>query len=187
MGVAFSIIFHGLLGVSIYAFDKISGRPDPYRLDVSFVYDFVPKGNSLDESLLEDEKTKKIHQERDSSNSPAISNQKDTRSDEKKYGVKNGIDGADSIYIKQHLGTIKARIMSIINYPAIARRMGWTGKTHITFFLNTEGKVYNVTVKKSSGYPVLDKCAVKAVLSLSGLPKPPTLTRVTFPLSFSLN
>jgi protein TonB len=186
LGIALSVIFHGLLGVSIYAFEKISNKPDPFRLDVSFVYDFVPKGNSLDESLLEKEKPKKIRKQKEKSNSAANPDQQDNESDEKRYGVKNGVEGADSIYIKQNLGAIKARIMSILNYPPIARRMGWAGKTYITFFLNTEGQIFNVKVKKSSGYPVLDKCAVKAVLSLSGLPKPPSLTRVTFPLSFSL-
>jgi TonB family protein len=187
LGIVFSVIFHGLLGVSIYAFEKVSAnRPKPFKLDISFVYDFVPKGNSLDESLLKEEQPKKIREKKDNSNSPAKSKNSETFSEEKRYGVANGDEGADSIYIKQNLGAIKARIRNIINYPAIARRMGWAGRGFITFLLNEEGKILNVKVAKSTGYPVLDKSAIKAVLGLSGLPKPPIPTLITLPFSFAL-
>lgn len=186
LGIIFSIIAHGLLGISLYAFERISsGRQKSFKLDISFVYDYVPKGNSLDEALLNEEQLKKTRDKKDKTISPAKSHSRNNDTGEKRYGVKNGDEGADSIYIKENLAAIQARIRNMINYPAIARRMGWAGKVFISFLLNTEGKVLNVKIAKSSGYPVLDKCAVKAVLSLSGLPKPPSLTRVEVPFAFS--
>ncbi len=186
-GIAASVIFHGFLGISLLALDTITaGKKKPFKLDIYFSYDYVPKGNSLDESLLTEEKTEKVIRKRNKT-VPSVKRDHSGRdNEEKKYGEADGDENADSTYVKQNLARIRACIRNIIKYPPIARRMGWGGKADIIFYLSTEGKIYNVTVKKSSGFPVLDKCAIKAVQSLTGLPKPPVLTRVNVPFTFSL-
>ncbi|MCZ6602273.1 MAG: energy transducer TonB, partial [Planctomycetota bacterium] len=50
-------------------------------------------------------------------------------------------------------------------YPETARRRGYQGVVIITARVSAEGEPISVTVRKSSGYRVLDRAARKAVLS----------------------
>ena len=47
-------------------------------------------------------------------------------------------------------------------YPAIAREKGYEGTVVLLIEIDQSGKVVNTKVKKSSGYPILDKSALKA-------------------------
>ena len=48
-------------------------------------------------------------------------------------------------------------------YPEAAKRMKQEGRVLITVVANSEGKILNVITSNSSGYPLLDEAAVKAV------------------------
>ncbi|MBW2544998.1 MAG: energy transducer TonB [Deltaproteobacteria bacterium] len=48
-------------------------------------------------------------------------------------------------------------------YPAIARRRGYEGRVLLSATISIEGNVAGLKVKESSGHPVLDRAAVKAV------------------------
>jgi protein TonB len=45
------------------------------------------------------------------------------------------------------------------NYPPLARRHGWEGAVRLGYDVSPEGRVINVRVLASSGYPVLDRNA----------------------------
>ncbi len=48
-------------------------------------------------------------------------------------------------------------------YPAIARRRGYEGRVLLSAMISIEGNVVGLKVKESSGHPVLDRAAMKAV------------------------
>lgn len=55
-------------------------------------------------------------------------------------------------------------------YPERARIMGITGEVKLSFTVNQKGSVENIKVKKSSGYEILDRSAIKSVREVSFVP-----------------
>ncbi len=56
------------------------------------------------------------------------------------------------------------------SYPSEALRNGWKGEVLLRLTIHLDGTVSQVVVVKSSGYPILDEAAVKAVRSWRGVP-----------------
>lgn len=52
-------------------------------------------------------------------------------------------------------------------YPANAAMLGQHGKVALSFMLQSSGVISAITVKKSSGFPLLDNAAVAAVQAIS--------------------
>ena len=50
------------------------------------------------------------------------------------------------------------------SYPALARRMGWTGTVRCRLLVAPDGRVVDVRIDASSGHDVLDQAAVRALL-----------------------
>ncbi|MBW2649080.1 MAG: energy transducer TonB [Deltaproteobacteria bacterium] len=48
-------------------------------------------------------------------------------------------------------------------YPAIARRRGYEGRVLLSAMISIDGNVAALKVKGSSGHPILDRAAMKAV------------------------
>ena len=48
-------------------------------------------------------------------------------------------------------------------HPRLAKELGWEGTVVVKFLVQTTGLPSQVTVKKSSGYPILDKAATDAI------------------------
>ena len=46
-------------------------------------------------------------------------------------------------------------------YPVLARKRGWQGEVLLWLEINSQGEISNIAVKRSSGYKVLDRNAVK--------------------------
>lgn len=55
-------------------------------------------------------------------------------------------------------------------YPAESIARGEQGEVHVLMLLDENGKVSAARVEQSSGYPLLDAAALRAVRSLSSLP-----------------
>ena len=72
------------------------------------------------------------------------------------------MDSRDSRYL-DYLGRLKARIQREWGYPEEARRVGMGGELHMLFTLNKAGTLVNIRLLESSGYPVLDNEALRAV------------------------
>ncbi len=47
-------------------------------------------------------------------------------------------------------------------YPEEAKRKGWQGKVFLRALVDTNGKVTDVEIMRSSGYPCLDSAAIEA-------------------------
>lgn len=79
---------------------------------------------------------------------------------------------------QKYLMDMKRKIEFHWEYPALAARNGWQGNLMINFRINRDGSVSDISLERSSGYPMLDDAAITAV-RLSA-PFPP------FPANFSI-
>ncbi len=90
-------------------------------------------------------------------------------------------------FLRERLSVITDIVQRHINYPPIARRMGWEGKVLVSFVLEPNGDIRNLKVLKSSGYEVLDKEALDVIRrSYRDFPKPPVSVVVKLPINFRL-
>jgi TonB family C-terminal domain len=90
-------------------------------------------------------------------------------------------------FLRERLSVIADIVQRHINYPPIARRMGWEGKVLVSFVLEPDGDIRDLKVLKSSGYEVLDKEALDAIKrSYRDFPKPPVGVVVKLPINFRL-
>jgi protein TonB len=87
----------------------------------------------------------------------------------------------------RQLDNIGAKVMAVLQYPAMARRMKWQGQASIGFILHPSGEVTNLVVEKSSGFPVLDKQAIAAVQTAAPFIGPTTQLTMTLPIRFHLD
>jgi protein TonB len=93
----------------------------------------------------------------------------------------------EEIFLRERLSVISNIVQRHINYPPIARRMGWEGKVLVSFVLEPSGDIRDLKVLKSSGYEVLDKEALDAIRrSYRDFPKPPVSVMVKLPINFRL-
>lgn len=89
-------------------------------------------------------------------------------------------------YLSSQFVPIRDKILRNLNYPAIARRMGWSGKVMVAFTVCADGSVEKLSVVESSGYPVLDKYALETIRKSCPLPKPPVKTALIMPVVYRL-
>jgi protein TonB len=72
---------------------------------------------------------------------------------------------------------MKKRLSSNIRYPLEAKKRGYVGMPAVGFSILEDGSVEDAHIVKSSGYELLDKSALEAVLNSSPLEKPPRILR----------
>ena len=65
---------------------------------------------------------------------------------------------------------VRARIEKRKEFPATAMALGMSGKVEVAYVLDRRGAVLSAKVSSSSGYPLLDQAALRAVRSASYLP-----------------
>ncbi|MEL0081937.1 MAG: TonB family protein [Gammaproteobacteria bacterium] len=72
----------------------------------------------------------------------------------------------------------KVERVGTMNYPEAARRAGISGSLRMAVEIRADGSVSKVEISRSSGYPVLDKAAIR-VVNLAGpfAPLPTAITR----------
>ncbi|MEK7738324.1 MAG: energy transducer TonB, partial [Pseudomonadota bacterium] len=67
---------------------------------------------------------------------------------------------------------VRARIEKKKVFPDTARDLGMSGSVEIVYVLDRAGKLIKAEIAASSGYPLLDQAAVKAVRSSTYAPFP---------------
>jgi len=77
------------------------------------------------------------------------------------------------------------------DYPRLARTRNWQGTTEVTLQIGPDGKLQDVHVGHSSGFPVLDAAAIQMVHNAAPLPEVPAVLRgreltMTVPVVFKL-
>ncbi|MGE4310081.1 energy transducer TonB family protein [Desulfovibrio sp.] len=94
--------------------------------------------------------------------------------------------GGSAGYLKGNYEYIKRRVRQYLVYSPQAKRMGIQGMVTVSFTIQQDGRVRDVAVSKSSGYPLLDESALEAVRSAAPFAAPPESARVIMPVQFSL-
>ncbi len=90
-------------------------------------------------------------------------------------------------FLADKLSIISQIVQKNINYPYIARKMGWEGKVIISFILTKEGKIEDLWIEKTSGYEVLDKNALETIQKVSKyFPIPPLDVKIKLPVLYRL-
>jgi protein TonB len=86
--------------------------------------------------------------------------------------------------VEVRLAEIRRRIQAALEYPPIARWQDLQGDALVRFEIGAEGRAQGVQVVRSSGEPLLDAAAVRAVLAAGALPR--VYGPLEVPVSFEL-
>lgn len=91
-------------------------------------------------------------------------------------------------FVKTNFEIIRDMVLSNLNYPRIAKRMGFEGVVEILLVIDTSGKLLEVVLQNSSGHEILDKSALQAANSLADqvLPNPKNISKISLPVYFAL-
>ncbi len=105
-------------------------------------------------------------------------------------GAGEGSGGAQgsgkAAYLKRHFAFIRDLILKNLNYPSVARKMGWSGHLTVSFVICEGGRVENIKVIKSSGHRVLDENAVTTIKEIQPFPRPPVKAEIVIPIEYRL-
>ncbi|CAD7777473.1 MAG: hypothetical protein KIIPBIDF_01891 [Candidatus Methanoperedenaceae archaeon GB50] len=75
--------------------------------------------------------------------------------------------------LNDYLHKLRLLIEKNKEYPFGARKRGLEGKVVLEFTLNIKGELVSLKIKRSSGYAILDKAAIKAVKNATPFPPLP--------------
>lgn len=90
-------------------------------------------------------------------------------------------------YEEENLGRIRAILMNRLIYPKNAVHLNQQGEVSVTFTLETNREVSQITITKSSGFDLLDDAAKKLILSsASEFPQPSKTVRISVPVAYKL-
>jgi protein TonB len=90
-------------------------------------------------------------------------------------------------YKEDNLGRIRSILAERLKYPKNALRLNQQGEITVTFTLETDREVSQITITQSSGFELLDDAARKLIeTSASEFPKPSKSVRITVPISYKL-
>jgi len=73
----------------------------------------------------------------------------------------------------EYLGFIQDKINASFVYPTEAKLKGWEGIVKVKFTIAQDGRIKDIDVAESSGYPLLDAAAIFAIKDASPYPFPP--------------
>ncbi len=65
---------------------------------------------------------------------------------------------------------LQEALLPRFDYPSVARRRGWQGRVRIALHVEADGDLTDIHLLESSGYPLLDRAAVKNVTELRTVP-----------------
>jgi len=82
---------------------------------------------------------------------------------------------------------IRDAIQRGIDYPAVARKMGWEGKVVVAFRLLPDGSVRDVRVVQGSGHAALDRGAVDAVRNASPFARSAVAAEIITPVVYRMS
>ncbi len=100
---------------------------------------------------------------------------------------RTGTEDYSLIYTSQNLEIIRRIIADSIEYPIVARRMGWEGTVVVGFTLSKDGDLLGVEIIKSSGYSLLDEYTVSVIKEVyKRFPLPKSDVRIKIPVSYHL-
>lgn len=93
------------------------------------------------------------------------------------------------ILTPDYMGFIQQRVNYHLVYPTEAKSKGWEGIVKVKFTLAGDGRVKDIDIVESSGYPLLDAAAILAIKDASPYPFPQNYpeeeVQLVLPVSYS--
>jgi periplasmic protein TonB len=91
----------------------------------------------------------------------------------------------------QYTNSIQLKIARAKTYPPLARERKQQGKTFLSFKLDRDGKILELSIENSSGHKILDQAAIKAIKEAAPFPNIPASLNKNYaslkiPISFIL-
>ncbi len=84
---------------------------------------------------------------------------------------------------------LREKIARTLEFPRLAKRLGYTGTTHVAIALSKTGIVRDVKISQPSGYEILDKAAIVTLEKVLQTTKPPQsieIEQLVIPIAFNL-
>lgn len=89
---------------------------------------------------------------------------------------------APSVAEKREMAAVRKKLSKYVFYPEQARKLGLEGTVELFVELSDDGRVQDVQVVASSGFPILDNAAVKGFYAIGRLPGRSQIWTYTFRL-----
>ena len=83
---------------------------------------------------------------------------------------------------RREMAAVRKKLSEYVFYPEQARRLGLEGTVALFVTLADDGRVEDVRVESSSGYPILDNAAVKGFYAVGRFPGKSGIWHYTFRL-----
>ena len=84
---------------------------------------------------------------------------------------------------------LREKVARTLEFPRLAKRLGYSGTTHVAIALSKTGIVRNLEVSQPSGYEILDKAAIVTLEKVLQTTKPPEsieIEQLVIPIAFNL-
>ena len=84
---------------------------------------------------------------------------------------------------------LREKVARTLTFPRLAKRLGYTGTTHVAIALSKTGIVRDLKVSQPSGYEILDKAAIVTLQKVLQTTKPPEsveIEQLVIPIAFNL-
>lgn len=84
---------------------------------------------------------------------------------------------------------LRERVARTLEFPRLAKRLGYSGTTHVAIALSKTGIVRDLKVLQPSGYEILDKAAIVTLEKVLQTTKPPEsieIEQLVIPIAFNL-
>jgi protein TonB len=65
--------------------------------------------------------------------------------------------------------TLQQALARHFRYPLLARKRGWQGEVLLAFRLESDGRILDARIARSSGYRLLDRAALDALGRIKGI------------------
>ena len=89
-------------------------------------------------------------------------------------------------YRKEHFAYIRDLILQNLEYPPVARQLGWHGALTVSFVVKKTGETEKVRITRSAGYEILDRNVIETIKEVQPFPKPPVKVEIEIPIVYSL-
>lgn len=104
-------------------------------------------------------------------------------------GPGRGSESVESLrerYLREHFAYIRDLILKNLEYPPLARRMGWQGALTVSFVVRETGQAEKIRILRSSGHEVLDRNVVQTIKEVQPFPRPPIRAELRIPVVYGL-
>lgn len=84
---------------------------------------------------------------------------------------------------------LREKVTRTLKFPRLAKRLGYSGTTHVAIALSKTGIVRDLKVSQPSGYEILDKAAIVTLEKVLQTTKPPEsieIEQLVIPIAFNL-